>query len=77
MQPRRFLVTSVPSFGLGLVCLCLSGGCGDDSKTTGTQIQISPEVKAELNDMRAAQKEVRAERKREREEARAKGRPGS
>jgi hypothetical protein len=76
MHPRRFFATLAGFFGLGLVCLCLSGGCGDDSKTTGTQVQISPEVKADLDEMKAAQKEVRAERKREREEARAKGTPG-
>jgi hypothetical protein len=76
MHARRFFAALAASFGPGLLCLCLSGGCGDDSKTTGTQIQISPEVKADLDEMKAAQKEVRAERKREREEARAKGRPG-
>ena len=52
----------------------LLGGCGDESKTTGTQLQISPEVKAEMNDMGAAQKEARAERKQERAEARNKRR---
>jgi hypothetical protein len=75
MYSRRFFVTLVPSLGLGLVCLCLSGGC-DDSKTTGTQLQMSPEVKAEINDMKAAMKEQRAERKRERLEEQAKGKPG-
>jgi len=76
MYPRRSFVKLALSSGLGLLGLALAGGCGDDSKTTGTQIQISPEVKADLDEMRAAQKEGRAERKREREEARAKGRPG-
>jgi hypothetical protein len=45
MYPRRLFVTLVLSFALGLGSLCPSGGCGDDSKTTGTQIQFSPEVK--------------------------------
>jgi hypothetical protein len=75
MHLRRLFTTLLPLGGVGLFCLCLAGGCGDDSKTTGTQIRISPEVKADLDDMKAAQKEVRAERKRERDEARAKGRP--
>lgn len=76
MSPRRLTIILLSSLGPGLLCLGLSGGCGDDSKTTGTQLQISPEVKAELDDMRSAQKEARAERKRERAEARAKGRAG-
>jgi hypothetical protein len=60
------LVTVVASCGLCLVSLSLLGGCGDDSKTTGTQLQMSPEVKAELEDMRSVQKEERAARKKER-----------
>jgi hypothetical protein len=51
-------------FGIG--CLFLLNGCGDDSKTTGTQLQMSPEVKAELEDMRSVMKEERAARKLER-----------
>ena len=63
MHPRRLFAMLLPPGGVGLLCLCLSGGCGDDSKTTGTQVQISPEMRAELDDMKAVQKEVRAERK--------------
>jgi hypothetical protein len=70
LHPRRIVITVITSGGLGLGCLFLLGGCGDDSKTTGTQLQISPEVKAELDDMRSAQKDVRAERKQEKAEAR-------
>ncbi len=33
-----------------MICLGLSGGVATDSKTTGTQLQISPEVKAEIDD---------------------------
>jgi hypothetical protein len=51
-------------FGFGAAVFL--SGCGDDSKTTGTQLEMSPEVKAELDDMKSAQKEVRAERKAER-----------
>jgi len=27
-------------------------GCGDDTRTTGTQVKISEEAKAQINDMR-------------------------
>jgi hypothetical protein len=69
---RRFIIiTSFASFGLVLGCLLFSSGC-DESKTTGTQVQISPEVKAQLEDVRSAQKEIRAERKAERGAGRGK-----
>jgi hypothetical protein len=74
LHARRIVISVIASGGLGLGCLSLLGGCGDDSKTTGTQLEMSPEVKAELDDMRSAQKEVRAERKQERAAARRKGR---
>ncbi len=73
MHPRRILIILSATVGLGLGCLALLSGCGDDSKTTGTQVQISPETKAAIKDMRTAQKEVQAERKQERQ-ARKKGR---
>jgi len=63
---RRIVIIVIASGGLGLGCLSLLSGCADESKTTGTQLQMSPEVKAEIEDMRSAQKEVQAERKRER-----------
>ena len=72
MDTRRSLVTLAASFGLGLICLGLSGGCADDSKTTGTQLKISPEVKAEIDNMKSAQKELRAERKAKRGRAQGK-----
>ena len=69
---RRYIVIGVfNSFALAVGCVLLSSGCGDESKTTGTQVQISPEVKAELDDMKSVQQEIRAERKAER----AAGRP--
>ena len=71
---RSTVFTVAAALAIGLVSLFLLGGCGDESKTTGTQLQISPEVKAEMNDMGAAQKEVRAERKQERSQGRRKGR---
>jgi hypothetical protein len=66
LRPRRTLITLIASCPLGLGCLLLLGGCGGDSKTTGSQLQISPEVKAELDDMKSVQKEERAARKAER-----------
>jgi hypothetical protein len=56
----------------GFVSLSMLGGCGDESKTTGTRLEVSPEVKAQLDDIRSAQKDVRAERKQDRVEARKK-----
>jgi hypothetical protein len=74
-KSRRSTLFSTAAVAVaGLVALSLFGGCGDESKTTGTQLQLSPEVKAELDDIRSAQKDVRAERKQERAEARKKRR---
>jgi hypothetical protein len=61
MNSRRIGIILISSCGFG--CLCLLAGCGDDSKTSGTQVQMSPEVKAEINDMKSAQKEIMADRK--------------
>jgi hypothetical protein len=66
LHPRRIVIIVIASCGLGLGCLSLLAGCGDESKTTGTQLQMSPEVKAEQDDMRAVQQDVRAERRQER-----------
>jgi hypothetical protein len=61
MHSRRIALIpmSLGAFG----CFLLVAGCGDDSRTTGTQLQISPAVKAEINDMKSAQKEIMAERR--------------
>jgi hypothetical protein len=61
MHSRRIAIILMSLCGLG--CFALFGGCGDDSKTSGTQVQMSPAVKAEINDMKSAQKEIMAERK--------------
>jgi len=74
LHPRRFIIILLATIVLGLGSLALLSGCGDDSKTTGTQVQISPERKAAIKDMREAQKEVRAERKAERAAGKNKGR---
>jgi hypothetical protein len=70
LHPRRKFIIVIASCGLGVGCLSLLGGCADESKTTGTMLEMSPEVKAELDNMRSAQQEVRAERKRERTQRR-------
>jgi hypothetical protein len=61
MHLRRIaiILMSLCAFG----CLFLLAGCSDDSRTTGTQVQMSPAVKAEINDMKSAQKEIMAERR--------------
>ncbi len=59
MHTRRSFNSLMSAAGLG--CLLPLTGC-DDSKTSGTQVQLSPEVKADINDMKSAQKELRDER---------------
>jgi hypothetical protein len=51
----RRIVTIVIAFG-GLGCLTLLGGCADETKTTGTQLEFSPEVKANIEEYRGAMK---------------------
>jgi hypothetical protein len=55
MHPKRFITTIIISGGLGLVGFFASG-CGDDSKTTGTQLQLTPKDKADIEGMRGAMK---------------------
>jgi hypothetical protein len=42
----------IASVGFGIACLCLLGGCGDETRTTGTQVKMSDEAKAQIKDMR-------------------------
>jgi hypothetical protein len=63
MDSRRIVITVVAFGGLGIGCIPLLSGCSDDSKTTGTQVQMSPAVKAEIEDMKSTQKELMAERR--------------
>jgi len=74
LHPRRIVTTVVASGGLALGCLCLLGGCSDETKTTGTQVQLTPKDKAEIEDMRAAMKGQRATVKQEQAEEKKKGR---
>jgi hypothetical protein len=69
LHPRRLVSTVIALSGVGLVCLPQLG-CGDDSKTTGTQVQLTEKDKAEIDGMRAAMKGQRAEQKQERRKVR-------
>jgi hypothetical protein len=51
----------VASGGLG--GLFLAGGCGDESRTTGTQLQMSDEAKAQIKDMRDMYKQEKGSKK--------------
>jgi hypothetical protein len=75
VHPRRIVIIFIGTAVLALGSLSLMSGC-DNSKTSGTQVQMGPEMKAAIKDMREAQKEVRAERKQEKKDrmgARKKG----
>jgi len=76
LHSRRIISIVTASGGLVLGCLLLLGGCSDESKTTGTQLQLSPEDKAKIEDMRGVMKGQKAALRQERVEDRkkAKGR---
>ena len=61
MHSRRIVIILMALGGLSP--LLPLGGCGDDSKTSGTQVQMSPAAKADIDDMKAVMKERRAEKK--------------
>src|SRR5262249_49734341 len=56
MHPRRLFATLIPTGGAGLLCLCLTGGCTDETKTTGTQVKLTENDGADIDAMRAAMK---------------------
>jgi hypothetical protein len=65
MRMPRLRVT-LPSFcALAVGLSLLQTGCGDDSKTSGSQLQMSPEAKAQIQDMRDMYKENKGMRKAE------------
>jgi hypothetical protein len=66
---KRLVTIVVVITGVGIGCLPQLG-CSDDSKTTGTQLQLSEKDKAEIDGMRAAMKEQRAARKQEQKKGR-------
>lgn len=71
MRSRRMIAFIVTAGGLGLGSLSLPG-CGDDSKTTGTQLQLTAKDRAQIEGMRAAMKAQRASQKQERIDRRRK-----
>jgi hypothetical protein len=68
MHPRRLFATLIQTGGVGLLCLCLTGGCTDETKTTGTQVQLTEKDRAEIDAMRAAMKGRPATQKQEEKE---------
>jgi len=68
MQSRRLFATLIPTGGVGLLCLCLTGGCADETKTTGTQVQLTEKDRADIEAMRGAMKGRPATQKQEEKE---------
>jgi hypothetical protein len=66
LMARQVFISFIFFWAFGFGCLFVLAGCGDESKTTGTQLQMSPEVKAEIEDMRSVQQQERALRRQER-----------
>lgn len=61
MKRNRFIAS-----GAGLMASCLglavSGGCSDPSRESGTQVQVTEETKAQIQDMRDTYKDMGDER---------------
>ena len=55
MRPGRLITVIMMYMGLGVAGFFVSG-CGDETKTTGTQLQLSEKDKAEIAGMRNAMK---------------------
>jgi hypothetical protein len=66
MHARRF-VTLFASAGFGVGCLFVAG-CADETKTTGTQVQLTEKDKADIEAMRGAMKGRRTAEKQENQE---------
>jgi hypothetical protein len=50
-------------FAVSLVLPFLLAGCGDDSRTTGTHVELSEQQKAEIKDMKNMYKDMKGMRK--------------
>jgi hypothetical protein len=70
LRLTRIVTVVIASGGIGLGCLALLGGCADESKTSGTQLELSPADRAAIDGMREAMKGRRAAAKQERIEDR-------
>jgi len=53
-------------FALAILLPFLQAGCGGDSRTSGTQVELSAEAKAQIKDMRDMYKENKGMRKADR-----------
>jgi hypothetical protein len=64
MRAARCLLAGVFSLGFGACAALVSGGCSDESKTSGTHVEMSAEQKEQMQSEResteAAVKERRA-----------------
>jgi len=66
MHARRF-VALFASAGFGVGCL-FAAGCADETKTTGTQLQLTEDDKAVINAMKDANKGRRTAAKQDNQE---------
>jgi len=67
LRPRRIASIVIASGALGLGCLPIVVGCGaDESRTSGTQVQLTPDDKAFIEGMRGTMKEHKSESKKAR-----------
>jgi hypothetical protein len=62
----RFIHAGSFFLGMGLGSLLFSVGCGDDSKKSGTHVEVTEQQKREMDDMNAAIKADRAAQKKAR-----------
>ncbi|MDR3620149.1 hypothetical protein [Paludisphaera borealis] len=58
MDARRIGRPLAAIAALAILVPPLQFGCGDDSRTSGTQVQISPEAKAQIKDMKDMYKDM-------------------
>ena len=72
MRQCRPVSEATCSFVVACTMALLLAGCGDDSRTSGTMLQVSPEAKAAQNDTKSAMQEQRRERQAERQKGRGK-----
>ena len=64
MHKGSLIGTGIAAVGLAFGCLLLVG-CGDDSRKDGTQLKVSEETKAQVNDMRGMYKDMGKDKKKQ------------
>lgn len=60
MRILRIVHAGAFVLAMALPSLVLLSGCGDETKTTGTQVQVTEQQKKEMDEMNAAIKAERA-----------------